>query len=336
MLGNDTFYDYDYNDTDNNVYITENENPMRRGLQHMYIGMYSIIILLGLPLNILVIYMISCKMDKTASTVWFLGLSVTDLVIVLFLPFQMVSTLDYLTWRFRGTMCKICSYVMYMNMHSTALMIALLSVDRCSSALASRMCCSRTVSKSMVLLSWFIGGLLSIPSLLFRSSRVTLSGVVCHDNYVSTDVERKVVFTRLIFGWLFPVIIIFVTSCLVSMKRDSFHIKASRSYRTIRVMIIAYFLCWGPYHTLMVMKLSFASFPKELFTVGLPISTVLAAFNSCINPIIYIFMGRSISMRWMENAFYSDRSTTSQAAPETRGREEVEATEDLIGIRKDP
>ncbi|XP_036383940.1 chemokine-like receptor 1 [Megalops cyprinoides] len=187
MLQNNTTTDYDYESP--GPYMTiqfASEYDMREALKYMYMGMYSIIILLGLPLNTLVIYTIFCKMKRTGRVIWFLGLAVTDLTVCLFLPFQIVSALDDFNWRFGRGLCKFCSFVMFVNMHSTALMLSFMSTDRCLSALVSRACCKSFVSKSMVLLSWTIGTLLSIPSFLFRSVKDTDNGQSCIDDYKTT------------------------------------------------------------------------------------------------------------------------------------------------------
>ncbi|KAJ8379425.1 hypothetical protein SKAU_G00002030 [Synaphobranchus kaupii] len=322
MLQNNTTYDYEYDY--NYTFLTNSENKVREGITYMYVVTYSVILSLGLLLHMFVICTIICKMKETAATIWFLGLSVTHLVTLLLLPLQIVSALDDFTWRFAGALCKICSYMAFINMHSTALMLAFISVIRCLSGPISRFFCRHGVSTGVVLLSWVAGGVLSTPSLLYRNSEDTSFGVLCRDTYRDTgNKEKAVVVNRFLFGWLCPLFVVFVTSCLMSMKRNRALIKTSKSYGIIRVMIIAYFLCWLPYHILMLFKLYAVEYRTVLLTVGIPIGTALSFLNSCLNPIIYIKMGSCKNMGWMQDAFSTASPGNNQATSEAMAEEDM-------------
>ncbi|KAJ8286060.1 hypothetical protein GJAV_G00034110 [Gymnothorax javanicus] len=305
-------FDYtgDYDDNDMHVYgIAADE--VAKPLIYMYVTVYSLVILLGLPLHTLVICMITCRLKKTPDTVWFLWLSVMDLAVILFLPFRLVSALQEFTWMFTAPLCKFCSFLMFMNMHSTALLISFLSMTRC---LSDKGCCSRDVSNGAVVVSWVIGGLLSVPSLVMQSLKDTSRGVVCQESGWASKTETEVITAvRFLTGWLCPLCVAVASSLCVCTKGKRVLIN-----RIIKGIIMAFFLCWLPYHVLVLIKLRPTEVPEKVMKVGLPVSTALAFFNSCINPFIYIVMEGSLTMAWTQEDFprHPNEITSEPKSPE--------------------
>ncbi|XP_064209652.1 chemerin-like receptor 2 [Anguilla rostrata] len=323
LLNNTTIYDYDYiiatydynnkttTDDYNKTTPDDNDDHVRGALVYMYVITYSLIILLGLPLHTHVICTIACKMERrTAATAWFLGLSVGDLIVILLLPFRIVSALEDFTWRFQGALCRACSYLAFLNMHSAALLLAFLAVVR---SLSGGFCHRRAVPNAAVLASWFAGAVLSIPSLLYRGTEDTIRGTVCREKEAVA-----IAGLRFLSGWLFPFCVALVCSCLVSMKKKGFKIRNTQDYHVVRLMIAAFLLCWLPYHVLALLSAYRADVPEGLLRVGRPISTVLAFSSSCINPIIYMAVRRSVDMRWMQHAFSTRRGSGSPKAGEEK------------------
>ncbi|XP_034152383.1 chemokine-like receptor 1 [Esox lucius] len=176
----------------------------------MYVAVYSITIFLGILLNTIVIFM--AKKDKFQSgKTLILSLAVTHLVFCLFLPFNLISAWQEFTWKFGDEACKLVSYVRIVNMFSVSMMITFWKMD---------WCCSKSYEKHMVLLSWVIGVILSIPSLLYREVQDTADGKVCLDKYDTTeDLLRMtaVMCCRLIFGLLLPLVV----TCFNCFKKNN-------------------------------------------------------------------------------------------------------------------
>lgn len=314
-FNNTTTYDYEdvvsvFNNTTTHNYVNNTTtHNYDHALVYMYVITYSLIILLGLPLHTHVICTIACKMERrTAVTAWFLGLSVGDLIVILLLPFRIVSALEDFTWRFQDALCKACAYLAFLNMHSTALLLAFLAVVR---SLSGGLCHRRAVPNAAVLVSWFAGAVLSTPSLLNRSTENTIRGTECREREAGS-----VAGMRFLSGWLFPFCVALVCSSLVSMRKKGFKIRNTQDYHVVRLMIAAFLLCWLPYHVLALLSVYGADVSKDLLRVGRPVSTALAFSNSCVNPIIYVAVRRSANMRWMQYAFSASRGSGSPQAGE--------------------
>ncbi|XP_061117433.1 chemerin-like receptor 1 [Conger conger] len=305
-------FDYDYEDPRESVNIDEEKAARTALMKYMYVIVYSLVILLGLPLHTFVIYRIG-KMPKTAVSILFLGLSVTDLVVILSLPLHIISAWEGFTWQLPGALCTACSYVMFLNMHATALLLASLSVVR--SCRAFHRCWTPMVSQIVVAVAAIAAAFLSFSTLLYRRAKSTPRGTVCSDAYPDRAREVAVAVFRFLAAWLCPCCVAFVSSCLVSLTKNVNRIKGTKGYAITRIMMVAYFLCWLPYHLFMLIRLHPTDdLPENILPVALPVSTALSFLNSCMNPIIYMFKG-GIKMSWLQNAFQNeeaDREATSE------------------------
>lgn len=102
-----------------------------------------------------------------------------------------------------------------------------------------------------------------------------------------------VTITRFLCGFLIPVFII--TACyltIVCKLRRNRLAKNKKPFKIIVTIIVTFFLCWCPYHTLYLLELHHTAVPSSVFSLGLPLATAIAIANSCMNPILYVFMGQ--------------------------------------------
>ncbi|XP_009680583.1 C3a anaphylatoxin chemotactic receptor [Struthio camelus] len=102
--------------------------------------------------------------------------------------------------------------------------------------------------------------------------------------------------TRTVFGFLLPFSIMAVCYALIAfrMLAKQFHKQHSKMLRVILLVVAAFFVCWAPYHVVGI--LSFVATPgtglRESLILWDHLSTALAYVNSCINPLLYVFVGR--------------------------------------------
>ncbi|NXI70102.1 C3AR protein, partial [Anseranas semipalmata] len=102
--------------------------------------------------------------------------------------------------------------------------------------------------------------------------------------------------TRAVFGFILPFGIMAVCYALIAfrMHTSQFHKPPNKMLRTIMLVVAAFFVCWVPYHIVGI--LSLVATPgtglKESLILWDHLSTSLAYANSCINPMLYVFVGR--------------------------------------------
>ncbi|XP_044514784.1 chemokine-like receptor 1 isoform X2 [Gracilinanus agilis] len=308
----DSYYDYE---GDGFVVAPEESTPNDAGVARIcLVVIYSLVCFLGLLGNGLVIVITALKMKRTVNTVWFLNLAVADFLFNVFLPIHIVNTaMDY-HWVFGKAMCKISHFVVVYNMYTSVFLLTTISLDRCVSVvfpvwsqnhrsirLASLACAAIWTS------AFFLGS----PSLIFRDTTMQQGKTVCFNNFsllatvsharhshpaqdsVSHTRHVLVTVTRFLCGFFLPVFVITVCYLIIvcKLKRNRLA-KSKKPFKIIVTIIVTFFLCWCPYHTLYLLELHHTSVPSSVFSLGLPLATALAISNSCMNPILYVFMGQ--------------------------------------------
>ncbi|KAL7836329.1 hypothetical protein AOLI_G00276130 [Acnodon oligacanthus] len=321
----DNMSDYDYGEL-----VGPSEGPEVHAvfLNHIrmqYLIVYLIVCTLGVTLNSYVI-IAGChvyhKVQKSSPSMWILALAVTHLVFSAFLVLQFLYAWNHFNWHYGQALCKISSYIIYASMFSTAALLSLWSISSSISSCSEGLCasCSRHgTSLVLVLSSWTFGAVLSCPSLLSRELRYTKLGEECIDDYdfdkqiTTPDGIKKftvVVLSRFLLGILIPLFMMTISACLA--RRQS-HNQDGSLKRVTCAIKVAYFVCWTP---LLVLGLIQITEKKHAsFKYGLPTTTVLAAAHSVINPVIYLFLGRKMNMRWIAPGYTDQEYNSGQDMP---------------------
>ncbi|XP_053107798.1 C3a anaphylatoxin chemotactic receptor [Hemicordylus capensis] len=103
--------------------------------------------------------------------------------------------------------------------------------------------------------------------------------------------------TRSIFGFLLPLGTMAVCYVLITHKifTNQFAKPRRKTLHLILLVIAIFFLCWAPYHVVGVFYLVASPGTKsyEMLDLWDHIATALAYANSCINPLLYVFVGQS-------------------------------------------
>ncbi|XP_042579583.1 chemokine-like receptor 1 isoform X1 [Cyprinus carpio] len=298
------------NDTDYDTLIAERESRENaiKQYQHLirmlYLITYSVVLILGVTLNFIVI-IISCLKNKKTSTVftWITALALTHLVSSAFVVFQLLYAYNNFEWNYGKASCKLSSYVTYGSMFSTAAMLSSWSI---SSVFLKSRCLKICKNCNIILISfsWAIAAVLACPSLFSREVRSSH----CIDDYDFDESKttqdgiarlKAVVIMRFLIGLLVPAFIMFL-SCLTSAHRKCKDCK--KQAQIICAIKIAFFVFWGPQIFLTMLQATVTeSLDPSMLKYGLPAATALATAHPFISPIIYLLLGCSIKMKWMEH-----------------------------------
>ncbi|XP_026232296.1 G-protein coupled receptor 1 [Anabas testudineus] len=301
---NYTFEDYlEYGDLDD----LKVDHSQKETIHIISVLVYIIAFVLGLIGNGTVIWVTAFKSKKTVNSVWLLNLAMADFVFVLFLPFFIDYILRDFHWGFGKAMCKINSFVSVMNMYASVLFLTVLSIDRYISIVHlnwSQRC--RTVERAWVICGciWVIAAALSCPALIFRDTMRLHDKMVCFNNFHGQDghttVMRHIIIVaiRTTVGFLLPFTAICVTGILLTVKVNQSQeiVRVSSFSRTVTAVILAFFLCWAPFHAFSLMELTIHSsfYLHNILKTGFPLVTSLGFFNSCVNPLLYMLLGKKV------------------------------------------
>ncbi|XP_020023859.1 G-protein coupled receptor 42 [Castor canadensis] len=98
----------------------------------LYFSVYLFAFLVGLPLNImaLVIFVGKLRCRPVAMDVLLLNLTISDLVLLLFLPFRMVEAANGMHWSLPFILCPLTSFLFFTTIYLSSLFLTTVSIER--------------------------------------------------------------------------------------------------------------------------------------------------------------------------------------------------------------
>ncbi|XP_039972948.1 chemokine-like receptor 1 [Xiphias gladius] len=253
---------------------------------------YSVVLLLGTLGNGLVIYVTGCRMKRTVNSVWFLNLAVADFLLTAFLIFSIVSFSQEYHWPFGHFMCKLNNFVSVVSMFASIFLLMTISLDRCLSIWVVVWAQNkRTVRKAQLITAviWVTSVVFSIPYAYFRD--LILHNGRIHCTYEFRTPKWSLGIFRFFAGFAIPFLVICVSYVAIGVRAGRLHrTRRHRSNRIILSVVFAFFICWLPFHVIHFMDINSRSNPGLIVQIGGPLSLCLAFMNSCLNPILYVFM----------------------------------------------
>ncbi|KAI4894749.1 hypothetical protein NFI96_033824, partial [Prochilodus magdalenae] len=245
------------------------------------------IFVLGITGNGLVIWIAGFKMKKSVVTTWYLSLAMSDFIYCSTLPFGIIHMVKD-EWIFGRFMCKFRYFIKLLNMYSSIFLLATISVDRCVVVKCPVWALNhRTIRKASVIvtIAWFISAALSSPVAIFRD----MQDKHCSRNDDSKTRNFVLVTYRFIIGFVIPFLIIIICYVVIMQKLKSHQMVTSKKpFKIMTVLIIAFLICWLPFHIFSFWKInSKSAFVKD----GKVFGSTLASANSFLNPLLYAFMG---------------------------------------------
>uniref|UniRef100_A0A3B3V7L8 G-protein coupled receptors family 1 profile domain-containing protein n=1 Tax=Poecilia latipinna TaxID=48699 RepID=A0A3B3V7L8_9TELE len=251
--------------------------PTLKHIHTFSLVIYCVIIVVGTVGNGLVIYVTGFKMKKTVNSLWFLNLALADFLFTAFLVFTAVSLSQQHHWPFGEFMCKLNNFVSLVNMFASVFFLMAINLDRCLSTWVVEWAQNeRTVLKAQIISAviWFAAGICSTPYASFHNIQL-----------------KWTLYTfRFVVGFLIPFLAIFLSYVAIEIR--SKRMRKRRCHRIIFSIIFAFFICWLPFHVLSFIELKINHYPDLGSTVHVagPLTVSLAFMNSCLNPILYVFM----------------------------------------------
>ncbi|XP_061573909.1 chemerin-like receptor 1 [Cololabis saira] len=233
----------------------------------------------------------------SVNSVWFLNLALADFLFMTFLIFSIISLSQKHQWPFGRLMCKLNNFVNLVNMFASVFLLTAISLDRCFSVWVVVWAQNkRTVRKAQIIsaVMWVVAGICSIPNVTFRTLIKRNNITFCvYPGTMTSGQKWSLNIFRFVMGFLIPFLVILVSHVAIGVRASRMHrIKKKRSRRVIFSIIFAFFICWLPFHVVSFMELKVSDNPGliNILRIGSPLSLSLAYMNSCLNPILYVFM----------------------------------------------
>ncbi|XP_006879151.1 PREDICTED: B2 bradykinin receptor [Elephantulus edwardii] len=252
------------------------------------------------------------KSSCTVAEIYLGNLAVADLILACGLPFWAITVANNFDWLFGEVLCRVVNTVIYMNLYSSICFLMLVSIDRYL-ALVKTMSMGRMRrvrwAKLYSLIIWGCTLLLSSPMLAFRTmeeySEEGHNVTACMISYPSTTWEVLTNVLLNLVGFLLPLsIITFCTVQIMQVLRNNemqkFKEMQTEKKATVLVLsvLLLFVVCWLPFQVSTFLDTLhslgfFTDCPEgQVIDVFTQISTYVAYSNSCLNPLVYVIVGK--------------------------------------------
>ncbi|KAE8594254.1 hypothetical protein XENTR_v10019527 [Xenopus tropicalis] len=270
-----------------------------RSFQIITITICSIICILGTVGNGLVIWITGFKMEKTATLIWFLNLAIADFSFCLFFILYIMQIALPHNWLVGWIMCNTWLFSTHLNLSASVLFLLIISIDRCICVLYPLWSkihrTSRLASVTSVII-WIISVALNFPYIIMNDYREYGNWSSCSPAF---DAETWILsykamsMTKLVSMFLIPFSVMLVCYGLIAFRVKRSRIPGSgRTLKIIFTIVICFFFCWIPFNIIYMIDYADIDIGYRCRVILYILEGSLTFFNSCLNPIIYVFIGR--------------------------------------------
>jgi len=267
---------------------------------------YIAILNAALPGNVLVMLVICMnRRARSPSDVYLFHLTIADLLLALTLPFWATNAMLQ-SWIFGDFMCKLVSLVTEANFYTSILFLVCISIDR----YLAIVCATRFRRGRQQFCSWFacasiwaVGVALALPALFNDAFEIKDPGrITCAERYdVGSAASWRLTTRGLrhVLGFLLPLVVM-VTCYSITVARllRTRGFKKHRAMQVIVAVVVAFLLCWTPYHLALItdtiMRSGLVDFncaARQAADVAQLVTHSLALAHCCINPVLYAIVG---------------------------------------------
>ncbi|NWU24483.1 CCR10 protein, partial [Dyaphorophyia castanea] len=270
-------------------------------------AVYLLLSLLGIVGNGLVLLThIRYRQAHSVSDVCLLHLALSDLLLLLMLPFAITNTLQ--GW-FPGTaVCKVLQGLYALNFYSGFFFLTCISVDRYVVIVRVPVACrlrprARRRGWLTAGLAWLLAMLLALPRVIYSQAEQHQDLRLCRVVFppvVSRAARGATNLVQVVLGFVMPFLV--MASCYAAVARTLLATRGAQPRRALRVLLVLVlvFVVLQLPHSLMVLldaaellaswEMSCAQSRRK--DLALLVTGGLAYLRCCLNPLLYAFLGQ--------------------------------------------
>lgn len=273
---------------------------------------YSLVFVLGLPLNSAVILKIwRTRPHLSKNNIYMLNLAIADLLYVMSLPLLIYNYGSHDYWPFGEFACKLVRFQFYSNLHGSILFLTCISIHRYVGICHPL---AMWLKQRGTRLAWQICGgvwlvvtILCAPTFHFATTGWQRNRTVCYE--LSTPKMSAAYYpygmALTCLGFLVPFTVVLVCYCRMAhilCRPVSYQgvtlatgEKRDRAVRMILVVTTVFCISFLPFHLTKTLYLTIRAVPstpcktKNLFSIIYKSTRPFASMNSFLDPILFYF-----------------------------------------------
>ncbi|KAJ8415687.1 hypothetical protein AAFF_G00402440 [Aldrovandia affinis] len=262
---------------------------------------YSLLFVVGVLGNGLVFWVVLAGAKLRSMTdVCLLNLAGADLLLLGALPFLAHDSGG--PWVFGDAMCKIVLCAYYIGFYSGIFFVTLMSVDRYL-AIVHAVYAMRARTRACGLVAsvavWIASVCASLPE-IWLVSMTPGKRLECRVDYYG-DKKWLIVFGLFklnVLGLLVPLAVMGFCYSMILRRLLSCRLSRRQTVRLVLLVGVVFLCCWAPYNVTsffkaleMLLVYTGCESSKAIHR-SLKVTAAVAYSHSCLNPIIYVFVGR--------------------------------------------
>ncbi|KAM4795692.1 P2Y purinoceptor 8-like [Rhinophrynus dorsalis] len=295
---------------------------------------YSLVAVISIPGNLVSLWiLIFHSKPITSSIILMINLSVTDLVLAAFLPFQIIYHIKKNHWIFGKGLCNAVTVMYYANMYSSILTIMLISIERYMG-----------IIHPLKLSTWrrkryAVGAVIVIWTMLLLSlypmEKTDLTYEVKHLNKTTCfDVLKWNMLPNLLswaafllgillFYFFIPLIV--TVACyvciiwkLVQTSNRHGSGQEKRSIQLAFIVLVVFVTCYAPNNFILLLHTINRLFYEKSYYHVYKLTLTLSCLSSCLDPFLYYFASKDFCKKakevWNKKIKHSENYETRRGS----------------------
>ncbi|XP_068098454.1 formyl peptide receptor-related sequence 4-like [Hyperolius riggenbachi] len=313
-----------------------------QAVKSMNILIYSMTFILGTLGNGLVIWIAGFKMHKTVNIIWFLNLAIADFIFNILFPLQITEWVLDGHWPFGQIMCKVIFTALFLNMSVSTSFLMIISIDRCTSVMCpvwSKNHRTLKLASSVSFCVWTACLILSSPYLAFftidhdEDDGISYCIPAYSSDYHTDQFRDQAMFiARFTFMFFIPFTIILICYSLIThrLRRNRNLSGSSRPLKVIAAIVLSFFCLWFPFHFWPFLDHMNIGISDNINFIVFHVVYALGFCNSCVNPLVYAFVGRDFKKSLLKSFPFLLESTFQEKC-----ENEIQRDQTMSEIQRD-
>ncbi|XP_053461852.1 free fatty acid receptor 3 [Nycticebus coucang] len=278
------------------------------GNHWLYFSVYLFTFLVGLPLNLvaLVIFVGKLRRRAVAVDVLLLNLTLSDLLLLLFLPFRMVEAAHGMRWSLPFILCPLSGFLFFTTIYLTSLFLMAVSIERFLSVAYPLWYTARPRPGQAGLVSgacWLLAAahcsVVYVIELSRFSSHSQGSNGTCYLEFQEDQLNILLPVRLEMAVVLFGVPLLITSYCYSRLvwilSRGASQHRRKRVSGLVAATLLNFLVCFGPYNVSHVVGYVQGKSPAWRSYVLL-----LSTLNSCVDPLVYYFSSSGFQADFQE------------------------------------
>ncbi|XP_054667061.1 proteinase-activated receptor 1 [Grus americana] len=268
-------------------------------------SMYTLVLVLSLPLNVtaILVFLKKMKIEKPA-VVYMLNLALADVLFVSVLPFKIVYHFSGNNWVFGPHMCRFITAAFYCNMYCSIMLMTSISFDRFLAVVYPMQSLAwRTLTRASLIcfIIWLVAIAAVIPFLIREQTMeiAKLNITTCHDVLRESELRSFYLHFFSIFSSVFFVVPFIISTvcyvCIIRCLSSSTIVEKQNKKTRALLLCVAVFsvfvICFGPTNVVLLIHYIHFSYDNSLeylYFVYL-LCVCISSVSCCIDPFIYYY-----------------------------------------------